>query len=73
MALTERNALRRAQEICAKISRLLAKFAPEQPSPKVPHIKDASDHLLRDIGLHPADIEQHQHQLPSQTTHHPRS
>ncbi len=30
------------------------------------------DHLARDIGLSPAELERHRMELPSQTTHHPR-
>ncbi|MGZ2259150.1 hypothetical protein [Roseobacter sp. A03A-229] len=43
-----------------------------RPAPKGLEIGEISDHLARDIGLSPADLDRHRVTLPSQTTYHPR-
>ena len=75
MANIEENAPRRAGISFAKIRQALAALksmilAPSRRSP--PTLEGISDHLARDIGLSPADLEELRHEWPSQTTHHPR-
>lgn len=43
-----------------------------RPRPKGLHVRRLDAHLARDIGLSRAELERHQLELPSQTTHHPR-
>ena len=75
MALIERNALRRAEIVCAKIASYLSWLLPrslKEPPGDVPHVGGLSDRMLRDIGLFPKDIERYRHRFPSQHDHHPR-
>ncbi|MGC3938794.1 hypothetical protein ACOTTU_13405 [Roseobacter sp. EG26] len=43
-----------------------------KPRPYIPHIRALNDHMARDIGLTPAEMERHRLELPSQSMHHPR-
>ncbi|WP_299408013.1 hypothetical protein [uncultured Roseobacter sp.] len=43
-----------------------------RPRHYIPHARDLSDHMARDIGLSPAEMERHRLTLPSQSTFHPR-
>ncbi len=71
MAFAQGNALRRAQSLFAQLSHMLTQL--RQPhSPRLPRVTSLDDRMLRDIGLHPADIEADRHQFPSQNQHHPR-
>lgn len=63
------NALWRNQLTCAKNAFLTAAktfFCRLRPGPKSRHIKHISDHLARDIGLGPAEMERQRHVWPSQ-------
>lgn len=76
MASSESNVLRRDRETRANINYIKQMlgitsrgFFFRRKTTLQPHI---SDHLARDIGLTPSEIELARFKLPSQTTYHPR-
>ncbi len=76
MAFREHTAPRRAVFTRANfkpVIALLVKAHRWACRPNPPHIRDISPHLARDAGLDQADLAVHQHHLPSQHLHHPRS
>lgn len=75
MAFLERNTLWRKQTFCANSTlfrSFFIRWLKMVPRASHPHIRDASDRNLRDIGLSPTDVAPYRHKLPSQHTHHPR-
>ena len=75
MALIDVPARLLTLETCAKsawVIRLVQTLKRKWLQRNHPGLDRISSHLARDIGLSIADKERHQHQWPSQTTHHPR-
>lgn len=75
MACTELNTQVRAQEKIVKkphrfhlIKWMLRLYQLQ----KIPHIRTVTARQAHDIGIGPAELERHQHRLPSQHSHHPR-
>lgn len=75
MAFLEETAPWRARKTRAKIVevvRCIMKTVKRLPSGRAMRQPHLSDHLARDIGLSPGEIELQRFELPSRTTYHPR-